>query len=451
MRLKARVMGASPPPWPLSERKRHQQAWEGVKYIYPPSFFKTCHPNSYNREMKTMQRKLPVQAFLLSLFALALLVLQPGFTSTSAANGTGLTGNSTPLKENGKVYEINPDQQGDLWVSDLAGQEIRRFKPGTGTYTAYPVAMPVSDARRDSRDLVWWTGFNPTFSNLSLVKNEIRTWQTPDDSLLTSTAVDGNGDVWLNDVTGQRVFQYRLVEEQLCTFTLPGEMGSSDYLLASGEQLWFANRNFPQLVRLDFSQEALDSLTTWQLSIDSYPEGLALDSNGFLWWADEGRGELGRLDPFENRIRSYPLSDGMKPVMIALGASQVWYSEYSPDMSKGRVGVLAPEIAEYTESTQAASIPEIIAADCQSITARTATITPVQGQTEWSQGYYPLDEEVLGRSSYLIPGHDKNGNAYIPWGIAWGDGQVWVAVQSQQALLRLSGEGFAAFLPFVIK
>jgi len=72
---------------------------------------------------------------MLCLLCLAVVVNPGGITRAA------LPAQELPLKPNGYAYEVNPDSNGILWVSDWydgkAG-EIRGINPLDGSYTVFP-------------------------------------------------------------------------------------------------------------------------------------------------------------------------------------------------------------------------------------------------------------------------------------------------------------------------
>jgi hypothetical protein len=112
-----------------------------------------------------------------ALATLATLFLVAGFLAVRAAYANILDGDSTPLNPQGKVYEVNPDADGKLWISDLNAGELRGFDPLSDSFTIYPLGMQVSDARRAADDTVWWANYEDSFGSLDLETNAVSLWR----------------------------------------------------------------------------------------------------------------------------------------------------------------------------------------------------------------------------------------------------------------------------------
>lgn len=393
--------------------------------------------------MRKAKTELPLGYALVAMAALLLII---GFLGIRAAASNVLDGASTLLNADGKVYEINPDAQGMLWISDLDAGELRSLNPAGDTFTIYPLDMQVSDARRGADGVVWWANYGDGFGSLDPGINEVSLWRVPGANQLSATAIDEAGQLWLNDVEGQELYSFNSQSGELCTYSLPEGMGPGDYLLSAAGQVWSADRNQPRLLRLVPDQDGLGSLTTWELPEDSYPEGLALDNQGRLWWADEGLSALGRLDPSTGNTRIYSIQSGMLPEMVALALGQVWFTEHSLDLSLGRVGLLDPDQASFSEISAQETAFDTITPSCGEIEPESSVpITPGVQAADWrTENYLPAQVDI-GLTAYRLP------EGSLPWGIAASAEQMWIAIQGTQTLLRLEQGSTEIYLPTIIK
>jgi streptogramin lyase len=381
-----------------------------------------------------------------ALATLATLFLVAGFLAVRAAYANILDGDSTPLNPQGKVYEVNPDADGKLWISDLNAGELRGLDPLSDSFTIYPLGMQVSDARQAADDTVWWANYEDSFGSLDLEMNAVSLWRVTGAQKLSATALDEAGLLWLNDVEGQNLYRFDPQGLELCAYQLPEEMGPSDYLLAASGQVWSADRKQPRLLRLTFGMEDTGNLTTWDLPAGSYPVGLARDQQGRLLWADEGLGALGSLDPADGTLRIYPLQTGFKPEMLAAVGSQIWFSEHILDLTGGRIGLLDPSQAVFNETSLQELDLGTVTPNCTEIVSESTTIVEPQEQmATWSTRNYMPVQVAPGLTAYRLP------EGGLPWGIAAGGEQVWVAVQGLQFLLRLERGNAEVYLPFLVR
>src|SRR5437879_5339971 len=78
---------------------------------------------------------------------------------------------------------------------------------------------------------------------------------------------------------------------------------------------------------------------------DSHPGGIALGSDGAVWFTEIATGAIGRL--LGRAMTTYPLPQGGEPIAIVAGPDgALWFAEYSA----GRIGRIATggQITEFT-------------------------------------------------------------------------------------------------------
>lgn len=96
---------------------------------------------------------------------------------SAAANESIRETNLTP---GGYIYEVNPDAQGNLWLTDYGADQIWQFNRGTSAYTIYNGLRNPGDARRDNNNNVWWTDYNNgLLGRINLTASTVTTWTLP--------------------------------------------------------------------------------------------------------------------------------------------------------------------------------------------------------------------------------------------------------------------------------
>jgi streptogramin lyase len=211
------------------------------------------------------------------------------------ASAGGITGQEAELNQTGEAYEVNRDAGGNLWISDDGADEVWQIHLPTGAYTVYRSLSNASDARMDGTGSVWWTdaSFEPKLGRIAIQAGTVTTWTLPDAGLIWGLAFTEDGRIWTTDVGYGQLFSFAPGDENLCSYPLPAG-GASDYLVARGSTVWLGDYWNARIVKLD---PAAGEFSSWQLPVDAAPEGLAVSENGDLWWADNSRGELRRLEP----------------------------------------------------------------------------------------------------------------------------------------------------------
>jgi streptogramin lyase len=345
----------------------------------------------------------------------------------SRGSASGITANEAALNPDGLAFEVNRDNQGDLWISDNGSgpgtAEIWHVRPATGAYTIYGGLSYVSDAHMDTAGSVWWAnaGFEPQVGRIDLKAGTVTTWTLPNAGQVVGVGIAGES-VWISDPGAGQVYSFELATTELCTYTVP-EGGGSDYVLAGAGGVWLGDWRNGRMVKLD---PAAGEFTYWQLSADAHPEGLALTENGDLWWADAGTAALGYLEPPAGRVTTYSLPYDAAPGMLALNGGRVWYS----DNFSGTLGALNPLQTAGT-TTIVLPVKATITADCADIgKGVTSPVSTRTGTLAWSARTY-TNTSGGGWTVYQLPA------GAAPWGVTTGTGQLWAVDNGRQVLIRL--------------
>jgi streptogramin lyase len=167
------------------------------------------------------------------------------------ASAAGITAQEAPLNQNGVAYEVNPDDHGDLWISDDGAGEIWRVHPPTGAYTVYQGMSHASDARMDAAGSVWWSDAsqNNKLGRISLNAGTVTTWTLTATGSTWGIAFDA-GHVWTTDFIDGVVFRFAPGSGELCSYAMPGS-GTSDYIAARGGVVWLGDNLNSRIVKLD--------------------------------------------------------------------------------------------------------------------------------------------------------------------------------------------------------
>ncbi len=356
-----------------------------------------------------------------------------------AAGALALTSQETPLNQSqtGEAYEINPDPQGILWVSDYGAGEVRRINPADGSFTAYKVGGGPSDARSDGAGDIWWVDaqFNQV-GRLPLAGGSASLWEIPGSTGLYGTGLGVSGDIWVTDFVQPYLYHLSPSASELCTYTLPLD-GTGDYLLVDEGNIWLGDYQNAQIDRLNVIS---DTFTTWSLPTGSRPTGMAIDGSGSLWWADTDRGLLASLTPGTNQIITYTQSLALTPKMLTISDGLVWFS------AQDKVGVLNPARAAGRSSTVQPQ-SQAVAKKCTPLAAPITTpITTSTGQAAWADVTYPSLFSPAGWQVFQLP------TGASTWGIAAQGEHIWLVDQGRRVLAKLPKQTESqVFLPLIVK
>jgi len=360
---------------------------------------------------------------------IALLGLMSGARADRSAQETG-------LDPAGMAFELSLDSQGMLWISDGSAGEIRRVNPATGACTIFEVGGGPSDARSDGQGLVWWADYDSNrLGRLSVADSQAGVWEIPGEIRLYGTGLDAEGNIWATDATGPYLYRLAPASSTLCTFTLPLD-GMSDYLVVDGRYIWLGDSLNGQIDRLDAVSE---TFALWDLPDASYPEGMAVDGNGNLWWADRALGQLARLEPGANRLITYTQSVIGSPVMLSHAGEQTWYSDQT-----GSVGRLDPRLAPGTVMTVPYNSEPAIPSCAPQLPPVTNTVTATIGQAAWNTVVYTTLLDQDGWQVFRLPADSS------PWGIVAAEDAVWVVDTGRQVLARIKTQ-YRIYLPLIAR
>jgi streptogramin lyase len=325
------------------------------------------------------------------------------------------------LNSKGSAYELNLDSQGRLWISDFKTGEVWGVDPANGTYEKYTVSGSPIDARQADGYLWWGDGLSNVLGRVSTSDGTSTQWQVPDAYGFLGTSLDDQGRLYATDSSNPYLYRLDPNLAELCTYTLPG-FGASNYLFRDGDTLWLDDSFDSTILRLQISD---DSLTWWSLPEASSPFGMVVDTQGNLWYADQGKKVLAQLNPTTDQLVSYALPTGNYPQMIAIQSGAIWYTE----QSLPSIGRLDPLTADHTMDTLTIH-EQLVTPSCSSISpASSGKVSITTGSMSWGKQTYTPIVNTSGWEIYQLPkGSD-------PWGIAVTD-FGYVVDSGRQVLMR---------------
>lgn len=320
-----------------------------------------------------------------------------GITTSARAD---LAVTEAGLNPAGEALEINPDDVGKLWITDDKAGEIWGVDPSSGAYSVYPVGGAPSDAHQSGGVLSWADTITNTLGQVKISDGTYSLWKVPGNITFAGTNLDTQGRLYAADFSNPVLYRLDPVAGELCTITISG---AGYYIVRDADYLWFTDKI--GLMRLQISN---NSLTSWTLPSGSAPLGLAVDTLGNLWYADQSKLTIAQLDPNTNHLTSYAIPNGISPVMIAVQSGFIWYTT-QPTLSN--IGRLDPLVAANSVSTLT-NQSNTVTPSCSIISpSSTGTMTVSSGNLSWTNTTYPSIINTGGWKIYQMPALS------IPWGI----------------------------------
>lgn len=233
------------------------------------------------------------------------------------------------------------DGAGDLWIAERLGNRITRFgRDGTSTSWqiptpgAWPTGIDV-----DSKGRVWFTETKgDKIAYVDPEADEIREFPLPGGKKIMATGlvVDHQDRVWVAMRDVATIGRYDPATDQWTRFPLATPESKPCGVAVDGDGvLWFSQRNGGKIGRI------LEDGTIEEYHVGNNFSGpfiLAADQVGDIWFSQLFSGQIGRFDRKTRRFEHFDLpGEDTYPAGIALDSKgNLWYAQQAND----RVGVI---------------------------------------------------------------------------------------------------------------
>ncbi len=214
------------------------------------------------------------------------------------------------------------DQQGRIWVGEMAENKLAMLDPRTGV---------------------------------------VQAWTPPDGQYnIMAEVVDKGGVVWFTEEAANYIGRFDPVTHTFKTYPLGkvnGQLAGPEAIaLDSQGRIWFTEVTGGALGRLD---PATGQIATYKLpsaadGAPAYPYALTITPDGAVWYGDLGGGMVGKVDPSTGQVTAYPVNDAKAQVYsMAVGPDgAVWFTELLTDT----IGRIDPQTGKVTSVTAPATL-----------------------------------------------------------------------------------------------
>lgn len=366
--------------------------------------------------------------FIATFCALALLLVGNITASADVTAGEAAAGISGSA-----LMELNADPAGNLYVSDFTAPAILKVNAANGQYSRYVFSriagflIQPGDSKPGPGGELWWSDYTTAFGKLTTGSLQAEYWDLASRGLAPGGfAFDASGRIWFTQPNNTQLIRFTPADRTLCTFAIGG---GGNYLISQGNLLWLTDQQTGRLLRFDASTNQLRAWTLpsgWQT-----PEGLAMDGDGRVWWADSGAGVIGRLTPGANQATVVTLPAGSQPVMLSAGTEVMWYTD-----GGGFVGFIDPALAGGSAQTLAAATSTVGPSSCPTLSAGTLQtgVSLQTGTFSFAAVMWISAAGQAGVTRYAVP---KAGSTpALPWGTAFSQGRTWTVDQNRNVLAR---------------
>jgi virginiamycin B lyase len=228
---------------------------------------------------------------------------------------------------------VAPD--GKVWFVGQAGNYIAYFDPKTEQFRRYEIEEGTNPHTLivDAKGIVWYAGNrNARIGRLDPATGEIKTIMTGEARDPHTMVFDGKGNIWFTSQGANRVGRLNMATEKIDLVT-PNEQPSNPYgiVMDSNGTPWVALLRTNTVAKIDPNTLAVTRLPL--ATETSRSRRVEATSDGMIWYADEPRGYLGRINPATGETREWltPGGAGSRPYALTKDdQGRVWFSETGP-------------------------------------------------------------------------------------------------------------------------
>ncbi len=269
-------------------------------------------------------------AFLLSLF------LNPAALAASEPAADAPVVQEWKVEYGGRPRDPYVGPDGKVWFVGQAGNYIAYFDPKAETFRRYEIEDGTNPHSLivDADGFVWYAGNrNGRIGKLDPKNGDVKIYMTGEARDPHTMVFDGRGHIWFTSQQSNRIgrLDVKTGEYRLVT---PHDTSARPYgiVIDTKGYPWVALLNTNLVVRVDPKTFALTHFK--EATPDSRSRRLEVTADGSVWYGDEPRGFLGRIDPASGKVKEYAMPGGATSKPYALtqdGDGRLWISQSGPD------------------------------------------------------------------------------------------------------------------------
>jgi virginiamycin B lyase len=262
--------------------------------------------------------------------------LLPDPAAANEATGGDEVVKEWPVEWGGRPRDPYVAPDGTVWFVGQAGNYIGSFDPARERFRRHEIEDGTNPHTLivDGEGIVWYAGNrNARIGRLDPKSGDIRTFPTGEARDPHTMVFDGKGRIWFTAQQSNRVGRLDMATGQVELVT-PHETPARPYgiVLDPHGDPWVALLGTHKVVRID--AESLELEHYDEASPESRARRIEVTRDGTVWYGDEARGYLGRIDPKTGAVKEYPMPGGKESRPYALtrdGQGRLWVSQSGPD------------------------------------------------------------------------------------------------------------------------
>jgi virginiamycin B lyase len=222
---------------------------------------------------------------------------------------------------------------GSLWWAGMFANVVGRLDPKTGTMKEFKLKTPNSGPHgitEDKNGNIWFSANTGGYiGKLDPKTGEITEYKMPDPAARDphTPVFDHNGQLWFTVQNGNFVGRLNPQTGEIKLVKMPGNYNPYGMVMTSKGVpvvcMFFTNK----IASFDVNTMAMKEYNL--PSPDARPRRIAITSDDMIWYADYGRGYLGRLNLATGEVKDWPSPSGPRsqPYGIIAIKDIIWYNE----------------------------------------------------------------------------------------------------------------------------
>jgi virginiamycin B lyase len=226
---------------------------------------------------------------------------------------------------------VAPD--GKVWFVGQEGNYLAWFDPRNGQFKRYEIEEGTNphSVNVDAQGIVWYTGNrNGRIGRLDPARGELTVIMTGEAKDPHTHVFDGKGHMWFTSQGSNRIGRLDLKTQKVDLITPNNGQPSNPYgiVIDKDGYPWVALLRTNTVVRVDPTTLALTSFK--QAHEASRSRRIEATADGMIWYVDETRGYLGRINPATSEAKEWAAPGGANSRPYALtkdDQGRLWFSE----------------------------------------------------------------------------------------------------------------------------
>ncbi len=273
--------------------------------------------------------------------SLTTLVAAATLALPSVLNAESATGGADTLKEwsvefGGRSRDPYVAPDGKVWFVGQSGNYIAYFDPAAEEFRRYEIEDGTNPHNLivDEDGIVWYAGNrNGRIGKLDPQSGEAEVFLTGEARDPHTLVFDGRGNIWFTSQQSNRIGRFNMGTGDYELVT-PWETPGRPYGIVIDHEgyPWAALFNTNAVVRLH--PETMEMTHFYKATEASRSRRIEVTTDGHVWYVDEPRGRLGRIDPASGDVAEFPMpgGDGSRPYALTKDDREIlWISQTGPE------------------------------------------------------------------------------------------------------------------------